>query len=301
MKRALLLFVSLVSFALSPSAARAQIPETVGVRAQGLGGAFVALADDATATWWNPAGLATGAYFNALLEYDQPTTPSNADVRAVAIAMPALGLSYYRLPISQMRAGAPVGSDLNSRQDQGYLSQFGVTVGQSVGNHLVVSSTVKLVRAGDTQADLDLGAMVKAGQLRFAFVMKNLREPTFGDGPDALSLKRQSRVGAAYVSTAHGVLDEFAVAADGDLATVPTAFGEARHVAAGAEAWLFHRVVGVRGGLSSNTVTDQGSASGGASVMLQSGRYLRTYVEGQVTGGADESRRGWSVGLRLTF
>lgn len=301
MRRAFLTFVSLVSFVLTPLVARAQMAEAVGVRAQGMGGAFVAVADDGTATWWNPAGVATGPYFNALLEYDQPKTPSNADVRAAVIALPSLGLSYYRLPISQMRVGAPVGSDQNSREDQGYLSQFGITVGQSVGNHLVVSSTLKLVHAGDTQADLDLGAMVTAGRLRFAFVMKNLREPTFGDGPTALSLKRQSRVGAAYLSTAHGVLDEFVVALDADVATVPTAFGDARHIAAGAEGWLFHRTVGLRGGVSANTVTDQGSASGGASVMLQSGRYMRTYVEGQLTGGTDEARRGWSVGMRLTF
>jgi len=301
MKRVLLTCASVVSFVLCPLAARAQMPEAVGVRAQGMGGAFVAVADDATATWWNPAGLATGAYFNALLEFDQPNTPSNADVRAVAIALPSLGLSYYRLPISDMRAGAPVGSDPNSRQDQGYLNQFGITVGQSIGNHLVVSSTVKLVHAGDTQADLDLGAMVRAGRLRFAIVMKNLRQPTFGEGADALSLKRQSRVGAAYISGPHGMLDEFAVAADGDLATVRTALGDARHIAAGAEAWMIHRTLGLRGGVSANTVTDQGSASGGASVLLQSGRYLRTYVEGQLTRGSDESRRGWSAGLRLTF
>ena len=29
----------------------------VGARALGMGGAFVAVADDATATYWNPAGL----------------------------------------------------------------------------------------------------------------------------------------------------------------------------------------------------------------------------------------------------
>ena len=33
---------------------RAQIYETVGTRAQGMAGAFVAVADDATAVWWNP-------------------------------------------------------------------------------------------------------------------------------------------------------------------------------------------------------------------------------------------------------
>src|SRR4029453_5176655 len=33
--------------------------EPVGTRAQGMAGAFVAVADDATATYWNPAGLAS--------------------------------------------------------------------------------------------------------------------------------------------------------------------------------------------------------------------------------------------------
>src|SRR3954471_23584932 len=40
----------------------AQIVESVGNRALGMGGAFVAVAADSTATWWNPAGLATGPY-----------------------------------------------------------------------------------------------------------------------------------------------------------------------------------------------------------------------------------------------
>ena len=49
--------------------ASAQIYETVGIRAQGMAGAFVAVADDSTATWWNPAGLATGAYFSGIVEH----------------------------------------------------------------------------------------------------------------------------------------------------------------------------------------------------------------------------------------
>ena len=35
-------------------AASAQTIETVGERALGMGGAFVAVADDSSATWWNP-------------------------------------------------------------------------------------------------------------------------------------------------------------------------------------------------------------------------------------------------------
>ena len=55
--------------------ANAQIYEIVGTRAQGMGGAFVAVADDATATWWNPAGLATGAYFSSVVELGRTTEP----------------------------------------------------------------------------------------------------------------------------------------------------------------------------------------------------------------------------------
>ncbi|PWT84196.1 MAG: hypothetical protein C5B57_05305, partial [Blastocatellia bacterium] len=65
----LALLIALATIA--PSAARAQVYETAGIRAQGLGGAFVAVADDATATWWNPAGLASGAFFNGVFEYSR--------------------------------------------------------------------------------------------------------------------------------------------------------------------------------------------------------------------------------------
>src|SRR5437763_7371721 len=102
--------------AASVSAADAQIYEAVGIRAQGMGGAFVAVADDATASWWNPAGVATGAYFSSVLEFDrlhqpdsdrdatgQPQPAWRAEVRTVAAAFPALALSYYRLRISEVR------------------------------------------------------------------------------------------------------------------------------------------------------------------------------------------------------
>lgn len=47
----------------------------VGARATGLGGAFVALADDTTATFWNPAGL--GRFSQAQLALDFRTLPKS--------------------------------------------------------------------------------------------------------------------------------------------------------------------------------------------------------------------------------
>ena len=85
---------------------------------------------------------------------------------------------------------------------------------------------------------------------------------------------------------------------DIDLRKTHTVFGEERRIAGGAEIWTKGRWFSVRGGISANTVGDSGVAtSGGASVALYHGAYL----EGQLTGGSDASRRGWSSGARLTF
>src|SRR5258705_3280193 len=55
-------FVSALLLAGVASVCSAQIVESVGNRALGMGGAFVAVATDSSATWWNPAGLATGPF-----------------------------------------------------------------------------------------------------------------------------------------------------------------------------------------------------------------------------------------------
>ena len=64
--------------------ARAQDFEAVGTRALGMAGAFVAVADDATAAYWNPAGLAKGAVVSLVLDYqriERWLDPSRSDRR----------------------------------------------------------------------------------------------------------------------------------------------------------------------------------------------------------------------------
>src|SRR5262245_18000237 len=132
-----------------PRAASAQIYETVGIRAQGMGGAFVAVADDATATWWNPAGLATGPLFDSLVEYGRFRTSPQTSAQGVAIAFPSLGVSYYRLPLGGSR--------------ENHLGVYGLTFGQSLSNHVVVASSVKVEQAGETHGDVDIGLLARAG------------------------------------------------------------------------------------------------------------------------------------------
>jgi hypothetical protein len=290
--------------AVAPSPVVAQIYESVGIRAQGLAGAFVAVADDATATWWNPAGLASGAFFNGIVEYGRrPDT--DGDTVGVSFAIPSLGVSYYRLripgtvPLRSTETRDGDRQDLSAagtRLSTTVLTQFGVTVGQSLGDHLVVGSTVNLVQAGVTRGDVDIGAMGRFGPVRAAVVVKHLAEPQVIGGEHPEVLPRQVRVGAMYALPDRGGRSMLA-AFDADLTTTGTAFGDERHVAGGIELWLSRRF-GIRGGMSANTTgTVRPSASGGLSVAVRSGIYL----EAQATGGDDTPKTGWSGSARMTF
>src|SRR5215831_18017258 len=66
-----ILLTAIAALAL-PTPARAQLVfESVGMRALGMAGAFVAVADDATATFWNPAGLPSGGPAGMTLEWNR--------------------------------------------------------------------------------------------------------------------------------------------------------------------------------------------------------------------------------------
>ncbi len=286
-----------------PSAAFAQRFDDVGVRAQGMAGAFVAVADDASATWWNPAGLA-----HALTVVDLSTAILQGGGRSVALGFPSLGISYYHLKISASPPSAATAITTSDRQtieapesglssgDFG-LSQFGATVGQSLTQHLVVATTVKLVNAlDDTKADVDVGAMLSLGKIRAGVTIRDLRQPTFGGG--AFELTRRARAGAALIETLPGPIERVVISADSDLTTSAIAGREEREVAAGAELWWRGRRVGVRGGAGGNTVASGGSfAAFGLTVVP----YPRLNVDAAVTRGSDSTRDQWSVGVRLTF
>lgn len=333
-----------LSSVIAVRAAQAQTVDVVGVRAQGMGGAFTAVADDATASWWNPAGVAGGAYFNALLEWGNHREPSSDaapngsfqpargdDVRTFAVAFPALALSYYRLRVSEIQPLSTTASGGVDRQESGAiqvrlrslsLTQFGASVGQSIGEHLVIATTAKLIHAGaitqirpagdasldaaaeldpdgETKAGLDAGAMASFGPVRIGLMVRNLvTEPEFGTGLGSFTLTRTARLGGAVSTGKRGIVGTATAAVDVDLTSTPTVFGDERRVAAGGELWTTGRTLGIRGGVGLNTIGSQRtSLSAGASVGLKKG----VYADGELTGGTDLGRQGWSVGLRVTF
>jgi hypothetical protein len=200
-------------------------------------------------------------------------------------------------------------------------SQLGITVAQSLGDHLVIGSTLKLVRGGmasavadastdpldfgddleidsQTHGDLDLGAMLKFSHARAGLSVRNVRQPEFGEGADRLTLKRQARAGFAILTNPTGALSGLTISGDADLTRTATLFGDVRHVATGVEAWLINRRLGIRGGLAANTIGERRpTTSTGVSIATISS----LYIEAARTFGSDGSLRGWSSTIRITF
>ncbi len=99
------------ALALVPALAAGQGVEAVGMRALGMGGAFVAVADDASATYWNPAGLVTGSMVSAVAEVARgefegaPVGGANPPMSGfagqgstlVALGTWPVGATFYRL------------------------------------------------------------------------------------------------------------------------------------------------------------------------------------------------------------
>ena len=153
--------------------------------------------------------------------------------------------------------------------------------------------------SGDTHGGLDVGAMAVArrgadwgdGSQRHRAGVRQRGRGVHAAPAGPGWVVRSVRARAASIGGA-------TVAVDADVTTTPTVFGDERRVAVGGEVWTVARTFGVRGGVSVNTIGDRRTAlSGGLSAALKKGMY----VDGQLTGGTDEGRRGWGVGLRVTF
>lgn len=302
---------SLVAVVLSLAlAAHAEAQSPVGVRANGMGGTFVGVADDGTAVYWNPAGLATGAFAAVNLEYgkfrpDGPGEPEEMSHSLVAISLPPVGLAYYRQGVFGERPPGTAVTGVQGREEVPssvhpfQTSTFAVSLLQSVTEYVVVAATPKFVWGGESfKVDVDASAMLALSHVRLGVTGRNLTTPSFRlaeDGPEDLEQAAEVRVGGGWGSGWPG-LSRVVVAVDGDVLTRPTLSGDRRDIAGGVETWWFARRLGLRGGMRGSTVGEARTVvTAGASWMF-SGMYLEGYWAG-----GDAEQQSWGLGLRYSF
>ena len=309
-----------VPLTLAAPPATAQIAESVGSRALGMGGAFVAVASDSSATWWNPAGLAAGPFLDLAIGRAVTDGGDRAASRRdaatwFALATPPFGIAYYRLHIRDIQPfAATTGQAGANRQERGAevpvrslaANQLGVTILRTLIPGVHAGTTLKYLRGtleggrAESRFDLDVGVLAVAGPVRLGGAVRNVREPEFGaEGPaePGIRLPRQVRVGAAFApEEATGV--PLTVALDADVRSYSAGTGERRVVAIGAEQWVASKRVGIRGGGRFNTVGErERSATAGLSVSLRPGMF----VDGHVVRGGSADDRGWGVAARVSF
>jgi hypothetical protein len=294
--------------------------EAAGERALGMGGAFIAVADDATAAHWNPAGLVSGGPAGMTVGWYRFQSGRDDDAARAGAARSRgtytslgtwpVGVSYGTFRMTRL-TGADGGIGVETLR----TSQYGVTILQTLVDGLVIGSTLRYIR-GDVSAavseagtiaqaiainddvegrrtgafDLDVGLMADMQRLRVGLTWKNLRSPSFGDmSTAAITLPRQTRLGVALLPT-----DGLTLAMDLDLETVDFAGDRRRTLAIGGEGQVASRLA-IRSGVRWSV---EGArrlvASGGMSVALRPGLWL----DGHYTHSRRDDDREFGVALR---
>jgi len=292
-----------VLFGLLPSGLAAQSFDVTGTRAAGMGGAFVGVADDATALYWNPAGLASGSYFSLALDASGKPAVPDTGMRGgkqssffLGLTTPALGLTYYRL--QQITAApsafvAPTAQGASDRDLEGAVEvrrssltthHAGITLVQSIFPSVAVGATVKLVsghaafqltNASTAKEAIDQDSVDDNGTTHFdADIGVMASSPRLKAGltmRNVMEPEFATNGGAVLIlerqlraGASWFVRSGWMVASDFDLLVTHDAFGERRDFAVGFEGKVVSRAT-VRSGFKMNLADSvEGTPDGAA-------------------------------------
>lgn len=188
-RRTLLLSALLLWPAAAPAAdfAAAFLENGLGARALGMGAAFTAVADDASAAYWNPAGVVwkKGSDAQASLQpLSQDRTQSALVVRVNPRGELAFALAWQHAGTGDLVArdagGRPLDEKLGDSQNAYY-----VAIGRRLGPHIALGATLKrlnhaidvpgLGTSSGSGTAVDLGGRLRLNQaLTLGLTARNL-------------------------------------------------------------------------------------------------------------------------------
>lgn len=326
---------------LLPAGVNAQSFAAAGTRAQGMGGAFVGVADDGTAIYWNPAGLAAGSYFSLVVDAvaaeaapdGQPIGGNNSSF-LLGLSTPALGLGYYRLKAAAAGPAPPPllseafvpNAGARMRVDTLITHHAGVTLVQSLMQGVAVGTTLKLVRgiaasslvdAPTAQAALSSDIAEVLGKASNQFDLDIGLMASGGPLKVGLTVRNVREPGfeasgggteltldrQARAGFSYAVGSNWVAAADVDLLRSRDAFGERRDVAVGVEGRLAPRAF-VRSGLSLNTLDDAGVEDALGLAYSLGGSYAArasVFIDGHITTGGERTGLRWGLAARFVY
>jgi hypothetical protein len=228
----------------------------VGVRALTLGKAYTALADDAEATYWNPAGLAQIERFDFSFMYAEPFKSefSGIDYQFIALggktSIGSIGVSFLYHSVDSLLLTDSTGIR-GTFGDKEYM--LGISYAGKIADNISLGGTLKIINQDiqaydDTGYGLDVGILGRFDKFRLGAVIMNAVEPELKLRQTDEQIPTRIRVGAAT-----DLYDWVTLSAD-----IDSAADEDVHYHAGTEfKWIGQRLEGhygmaVRSGYSSD-------------------------------------------------
>lgn len=293
----------------------------VGARAVGLGETFVAVANDPSAIYWNPAGLASMQRTEVLLSHLEWPADIGYEHAVLVMPVPRFGgslgiqLGVLATEIEETTELRPFGTGRSF-----FYSDMiaGVAFARRWTDKLLVGAGVKYLRE-DLGADVggpvtqamlvDIGSIyyLGFGSVRIATTLSNFGpelKPR-GDGPDGKWVSPVTGEERVYDGFDPPLLFRYGLAFEAvENATQRlTASFEANQPADDAQVlklgaeWAWHRVFALRGGYNFNA--DEMKLSAGAGVNAEIGRTKTTIDYAFTDGGALGSVHRVSLGMEF--
>lgn len=303
MKKAFLIFCLIAVFAVSPvlnerdGTALAKSPEITstvfapieyGARAIGMGGAYTALANDATGVMWNPAGLGYMSKRQMSAMYGNLYGINNLHNSFISYAQPDKGLGAAGLTLTNttLTVEAPDDTEADKQWSETMLSY---TFAKRVGNLTSLGVTLKglIVRSdydyvgvdGDVKGDaggfgFDVGVVFRPfADAAFGFSMRDAYSQVKFDGGKEDKLPIQFRVGLATMPvTVPGLVAAIDLAGDEDTPAYDLALGGE---------YTIREVVALRAGLNRILPSDESrtNLSFGLGVLFYSLQFNFSYTD----------------------
>ncbi len=256
MKRAIL--AASVAFLLAGTAGANFLEVEVGARAMGMGGAFVAVADDVTALHWNPAGLAD---LEGIQVFGMRTSVYSVDGLSEDSVLAGYGMGRRGIAAGWLRTGA---QDLYHEDTlvAGYGMKTpidGLSAGLSVKRYSIAAPGYEYYNdpnfdtGGDAAFSGDVGVLYRSGSWSAGATYRNIGEPTLqliSTTQDPDPIVGEFRVGGSYVfREVMTISGEWRVPSE-----VPSYYDSAGSFNLGTEVW-FYDVFALRAGMNRDRIT----------------------------------------------
>jgi hypothetical protein len=209
-RRTLGILIALVCLALIASSAHAQITKTgttaakflaipVGPRAVAMGGAFSAVTNDASAMYWNPAGMAFATQNEALISHAEWIADLNFNYGGVIVPVPnfgTLGVNITSLTMGEMERTTETLPDGTGEFFNASSVAIGLSYARNLTDWFAVGVNVKYIteniwNSSANALAVDFGTLFDTPfeGLKFAAVMSNFGQKMQLSGDDLLVQK----------------------------------------------------------------------------------------------------------------